>query len=115
MQLQSRIRFSGQPASDFEKSLEEELVRYSQTLAKILNKGLSFADNHNMQVKSVTTDAAAGTESAITHTLGRVPSDFLVGSQDKAGTIFKGTSAWTATTIYIRGSVASITANLYIF
>lgn len=115
MQLQSRIRFSGQPATDFEKSLEEELVRYTQNLARILNKGLTFADNHNLQTQSVTTHAVAGTETAVAHTLGRIPTDFLVGSQDKAGTIYKGTTAWTATTIYIRGSVASITANIYIF
>ena len=114
MQIQSRLR-TPKTESEFDKKLEEELVRYSIDLAKMLNSGLKFSDNFNMEIQSVTTDASAGTETAITHTLKRVPSDFLVGSQDKAGTIYKGASAWTATTIYIKGSVASITAKIYIF
>lgn len=115
MQIQSRIKLSGKPEKEFEKHLEEELTNYSLELSKVLNSGLKFADNFNMQIKSVTTDGSAGTETAVAHTLKRVPSDFLVGSQDKAGTIYKGTTAWTATNIYIRGSVASISANIYIF
>ncbi len=114
MQIQSKIR-TGKPENDFDKNLEDELVRYSQSLAKLLNNGIKFADNFNMQIQSVTTDGVVGTETAVTHTLGRVPSDFFPGSQDKAGTIYKGTTAWTSTSIYIRGSVASITAKLYIF
>ena len=114
MQIRSRIR-TGKPENKFEEVLEEELLSFSLELSRILNKGLELSDNFNMQIKSVTTDGVANTESAITHTLKRVPSDFFVGSQDKAGTIYKGASAWTATTIYIKGSVASITAKLYIF
>ena len=113
-QIRTRIK-TGKPENTFEEALELELLSYSLELSKILNKGLDFSDNFNMQIKSVTTDGVANTESAITHTLGRVPSDFIVGSQDKAGTIYKGSSAWTATTIYIKGSAASITAKLYIF
>lgn len=104
-----------EPETDFDRQLEIELARYAQAISKLLNNGLKFADNFNMQIKSVTTDGVVGTETAVAHTLGRVPSDFLVGSQDKAGTVYKGSTAWTATTIYVRGSVASITANLYIF
>ena len=113
-QVRTRIK-TGKPENDFERDLEQELLSYGLEISKVLNKGLDLSDNFNMQIKSVTTDAVVGTETAIAHTLKRIPSDFFVGSQDKAGTIYKGASAWTATTIYIRGSVASITANLYIF
>lgn len=113
-QIRTRIK-TVKPENVFEESLEEELRSFSIELSKILNKGLDFTDNFNMHIQSVTTDAVVGTETAISHNLKRVPSDFIVGSQDKAGTIYKGASAWTATTIYIRGSVASITAKLYIF
>jgi hypothetical protein len=114
MQIPERMRVP-KPERPYDKALEEELIRYSIELSKLLNSGLKFSDNFNMHIKSVTTDAVVGTETAVTHNLKRIPSDFLVGSQDKAGTIYKGSSAWTATTIYVRGSVASITANLYIF
>lgn len=115
MQIDARLALSKQPESEFDKRLEEAIVKYTEKLGKILNSGIKFSDNFNMEIKSATTDAVVGTETAIAHTLGRVPSDFLVGSQDKAGTIYKGSTAWTATNIYIRGSVATITANLYIF
>ena len=114
MQIQSRLK-THKAETQFDKDMEEELVRYSIELSKLLNNGLKLEDNFNLQIKSVTTDAVVGTETAVAHTLKRVPADFLVGAQDKAGTIYKGSSAWTATNIYIRGSVASITANLYIF
>ena len=114
MQIPQRLNMP-QPETEFDRGLEEELTPYSIRLSKLLNGGLKFAENFNMAIKSVTTDGAAGTESAVAHGLGRTPSDFLVGSQDKAGTIYKGTTAWDATNIYVRGSVASITAKLYIF
>lgn len=114
MQVRRRLKLE-KPETEYDKFLEQELSSYSLELSKILNKGLEFSDNFNMQIKTATTDAVANTESAVAHTLGRVPSDFIVGAQDKAGTIYKGSTAWTVTNIYVKGSVASITAKLYVF
>lgn len=114
MKIKSRI-VTIEPETEFDKDLADALARYTAQLAILLNSGLKFADNFNMQITTVTTDSSAGTETAIPHTLGRVPSDFLVGSQDRAGSIFKGASAWTDENIYVQGSVASIAAKIYIF
>lgn len=103
------------PETTFDKVVEEELSSFCISLSALLNGGLKFSDNFNMEITSVTTDAIAGTETIISHGLGRIPADFFVGAQDKAGTIYRGSTAWSESTISIKGSVASITANIYLF
>lgn len=106
------------PESDFDKSVEEALLRTGQQLEDILNKGIKFAENFNGQIKSHTSNAVANTEDTISHTLGRIPSGYLVLYQDKAGTLFQGPStgtAWTASNLYLKCNVASVAFSLLIF
>lgn len=55
-----------------------------------------------------TSNAVADTEDTISHGLGRVPVGYIPAKQDKAGTVYDGTTAWTATHIYLRASAASM-------
>lgn len=103
------------PDTDYTKNLEKTLDEAFQRLREILNKGLLFADNFDAYIATITTDATPGLETAITHGLKRVPSGYLVMSRDKAAIIYDGASAWTATTLYIRSDVASVTAKVIVF
>lgn len=106
------------PESEFDKSIEEEFMRLGRQLEDILDKGIKFADNFNGQIKSHTSNAVANTEDTISHTLGRVPSGYLVLYQDKAGTLYQGPStgtAWTASNLYLKCNVASVAFQLLIF
>lgn len=55
-----------------------------------------------------TTDSTANTNTAFTHNGGRIPRGIIVYFQDKAGSVYDGGVANTATVINLRGSVASI-------
>lgn len=45
------------------------------------------------------------TEEAFTHDLGRVPEDgFVIERRGNAGEIYRGPTAWTSTTIYVKCS-----------
>jgi len=55
-----------------------------------------------------TSNAVADTEDTIPHALGRVPVGYIPVKQDKAGTIYDGSTAWTTTNIYLKASVASM-------
>lgn len=117
MQIPTRIKL-GEPGNEFEKSLQEELIKYSIVLAKVLNDGIKFVDNFNAEIKSLTSDAVADTEETVAHTLGRIPSGYLVLHRSKAGILYQGPStgtAWTATAIYVKSNVASTAYSILIF
>lgn len=102
------------PDNDFEKNLEKGLLKLAEQVREILNGGLRFEDNFSIELKTITTHATPDTETAYTHTLKRVPIGFIVYDRNKAGILYAGSSANTATTIYIRSNVASVTAKILI-
>jgi len=103
------------PADVFGQNLEKSWTRLIDQLMEILNGGAKFSDNFNCQLVTVTTDAIPDTEGAVSHTLKRVPTGYLVYGRDKSGVIYDGSTAWTTTAIYLRSNVASVTANIIIF
>lgn len=106
MHIRNRIK-TAKPESSFEKSLEQELLSYTNELAEIINNGLKFADNFNCETKTVTDTGLANTEFAVAHTLKRVPTGFIVIKNDKAGVVYNSGTAWTTTNIYLKCSVAN--------
>lgn len=62
-----------------------------------------------------TVEATVGTsETAITHTLGRAPQEAFIIKRNGSGNVFRGATAWTATSIYLTAS-ASVTVTLLLF
>ena len=62
----------------------------------------------------VVTIAGADTEVTIAHGLGAAPIGFLVLRQDKAGDFYDSGTAYDDTNIYIKCSVATVTATLFV-
>jgi hypothetical protein len=96
---------------EIKRSLEE----WDRNMNAMLNGGLNFGDNFDGDSVSVTTNATPNTEDAVAHGLGRIPSGFEVITKDKAGDIYASGTAWTATSIYIKSTVAAVTATLRVF
>lgn len=101
--------------NDFERNLEKSFQRLMDQLVQILTKGLLFSDNFSCYIGDVTTDETPGVESGIAHGLKRIPTGYIVIGKDKTGDIFNGATAWTVSTIYLKSSVASLTAKIMIF
>jgi len=55
---------------------------------------------------SGTTPAGANTEFSVTHTLGRIPVTFF-GHTDNGGVLYKSTTAWSKTAIFLKCTTAS--------
>lgn len=96
--------------------------RFNEQTAKVLSN-ISFGSttsngdpDQNMAIWKATgvSPNVAGTEFAITHGLGRIPIGYNVVSADKAGHIYRSTTAWTATTAYFKADVASINYVIFI-
>ena len=100
------------------KKLLQELATWQYGIKVILNKGISRNDNIDQVDVTFTSNATPDTEDSITHTLGKVPEGFRVITKNKAGDIYGTPSlgtAWTKTTIYLKTSVASVTAKIEVF
>ncbi len=80
-----------------------------------LGTGSGVAGNLNARFLSVTTNAAADTESAFAHGLGRVPVGYIVVRNGNGGVVYGGVTAWTAENIYLRCTTASNQVLLIVF
>jgi len=115
-QILKRIRLPGPGQNDFAEKLVEMLASYSLKLSDVINGGLVFgAENMNCYVHTVTDTGSADTEFNFSHTLKRIPSGYIVVSIDKAGIIYKGSTAWDTTKIYLKCNVANCEVKLIIF
>lgn len=95
------------------------LRKLYEQLVRIVNGNMSFGngltpDNIAGVWATVTTPVAPNTDFTITHNLLYVPVGFIVMNQSVAGVIYKGSVAWSKTTITLRCNVASDTILIFI-
>ncbi len=99
----------------FDKDLITVLGEWSLNLKGILDGGISFDDNLDISRFSVVSHGTPGTEFSVAHGLGKVPSGYVIYGQTGAGSVYDGTTANTATTLYLRSDVAAITFRIMVF
>lgn len=97
----------------FQKSVS--MADLLNMLDAILNRGIAFDDNVDCRRVSVTSDGTPGTEFSVLHTLGKVPIGYIVCGQNGAGSVYDGTTANTATTLYLKSDAASTSFRLIVF
>jgi hypothetical protein len=95
--------------------LQQALMNWFTKIIDLMNKGLRFEDNQDAEITSYTTNGVADTEDTVAHTLKRVPTGFLVLNTDKAAVVYDSGTAWTATNIYLKCSVATTAVKVMIF
>lgn len=64
---------------------------------------------------SGTTHGTPDTETSHAHTLGRVPRGLIIIGQDKAASIYNGSTANTSSLIYVRSDIATVAFKAYVF
>lgn len=114
MQLDRVTLGREKPNDDFEKNLERSFTKLVDQLVELFKNGITFADNFNGYLTTITTDATPGVETAITHTLKKIPTGCVVLEKDKAGHVFLGASGKSSTVYNVASDVASVTATLLI-
>lgn len=91
-----------------------------EQLARVLNGNVSFGnptsgrDNVNGEWATVLDTGPANTDFTITHNMLRVPVGFIVMTSSKGGVVYKGTVAWTTTTITLKDTVANDSILIFI-
>lgn len=92
----------------------EDLQRFTSIVVKdlvtVINGKVSFTDNIDAKISSVTF-AGAGSEVSVSHGLGRVPNGYIVAKNSSGITVFDGGTANSATTLFVQatgGGVVSL-------
>lgn len=115
MRVQKFQPSNNPPENAYEKDLERSLDKFATDVALILNGGGRIEDQLDIYRGTITTDATPGVETAIAHGLKRAPLGYWIVGKNKAAHIYDGASAWTATNLYVRSDVASVTAKIIVF
>lgn len=94
-------------SSDVDRVKPEDLARYTnmilEQIVQAINGKLSFGDNFDAKLLTVTF-SAANTDVATIHGLGRVPAYYIVLGSSAATNIYDGSSANTSSLLYLRAS-----------
>jgi hypothetical protein len=77
--------------------------------------GTATPGNIDAAHAQVVSPGAPATDFAVTHNLGRVPTGFIVVNKDQNANIWRGTVAWTTTTITLQASLATVTMTVLIY
>lgn len=106
-----------QASTDINRVDAEDVPRYVAIvlgqIVSALNNGLSFVDNFQGEIASMTF-TAANADTSIENPIGRVPSGYLVLSRSASMIVYDGSVASTASTLTLRAS-ATGTVSLLVF
>lgn len=101
------------------RTFDDEIIRALTSLVSnlraIFDKRVGVSDNIDWAEVSYASNGAPDTEDTVPHTLGRIPTRFIVTSQDKAGSVYVSGTAFTATNIYLKTSAATVAVKLFVF
>ena len=96
---------------DLIKALEENFL----ALEAMLNRGLNPEENFDWRLIEFTSSATPDAENTVAHELGKIPTDIIITSVDKAAIVYKGATAWDNANVYLKVNVASVAVRAYIF
>lgn len=96
-----------EPMRQWDRDLLTALGNWSLSMKGILDRGISLTDNIDAVIASFTSNATPDTEDTVAHTLGRIPSYFIVADINKGGVVYRGATTFTKTNVYLKTTVAS--------
>lgn len=89
------------------------ISKFLDQTKRVVNGGLSFADNFDCKILNITF-TAANSDTSLTHGLGRVPEGYIVLRLSTNLMVYDGSIAATVNTISLKGSAIG-TATLLLF
>lgn len=98
----------------FSNELQSILYKIFQHLADIF-KNLKLEDNFDGEILEVSDSGNADSEITIAHHLKRIPKYFIVISINKGAVVYKSSTSWTETNIYLKCNVANTAFKVFIW
>lgn len=100
---------------NFTVNLLRQLEERERNLKAILERGISFSDNVDCRLLSFTSSATPDAENTVAHTLGKIPTGFIVYYLDKGAVVYDSGTAWTSSNIYLKVNTATVAVKIIIF
>lgn len=98
----------------FDRDMVTVLGGSASNLKTILDRGISFADNVDCVFITYTSNGVVATEDVVPHTLGKIPTGYIVITKDTPGIIYT-TNPFTKTDLYLAWDTGSVTSTLLVF
>lgn len=114
------LRLSRQPYPSRKALTHNDLKTTYEDVGNVLNGNIEFGSptsNNAQNVKgswATGKSLAEGVEFAVPHSLGKVPTGFHTVSVDQPGILYKGTTPWTSTQIYLKSSTAETNYTIFV-
>lgn len=99
----------------FDDEVIRALTGMMSNLRAIFDKRVGVSDNLDVAEVSYTSNGSADTEDTVAHTLGRIPTGFIVTSLDKAGIVYASGTAFTASNLYLKVSATTVAVKLLVY
>jgi hypothetical protein len=101
----------------------QNVTKTLQRVYKILRGNVSYGSltagdvgqNVDGYPVTLTTPVAPNTEFAVNHGLNRIPVGFHIMNKLASVDVYKSTTPWTKSTIYLKATVALVSVTLFIF
>lgn len=106
---------SYQQLRQFDRDLVQIISNWALVNKAILDKGVSIDDNLDWVSISFTSSGTPDAENNVAHTLGKIPTGFFVYDIDKGAVVYRGTTSWTASNIYLKVNTATTAVKAWIF
>jgi len=107
--------------NSYARSVNADITQLCRAINGMIRFGVGTTgtngENIYGQWLQITTNATPNTESTFTHTMGNIPVGYIITWQDKAGNLYQGPTTgtlWTANTISLKCTVASVTFSLFL-
>lgn len=104
--------------NQYEKNLDADLANLFMAFRGRVRFGSTTdgyrGENISGEFQVFTSNATPDTEDTIGHTIGAIPVGYIVLKQDKAGSLYLGSTTWTSTNTYFKCNVASVTFTIFL-
>lgn len=84
-------------------------------LDSVLNGGLNFSENFEGVSVSFISSATPDAENTVPHSMGKIPTGFIVTGLDKGAIVYNGSTAFTDSNIYLKVNVATVAVTVFVF
>lgn len=99
----------------FDTELLKQIFERETNLDSILRRGISFGDNMDARVIRFTSDPVSGTQNTVPHSLGKIPTGYMVARRDTAANLYDGATDHDITNLYLKTDGASVTFTIVVF
>lgn len=104
--------------NQYDKNLDADISSIFTALKGRIRFGSSTdgyrGENISGEFQVFTSDSTPDTEDTIAHTIGAVPVGYIVLKQNKAGSLYLGSTTWTKSNVYFKCDVASVAFTIFL-